>query len=255
MTARHDIHIASGDRVLVSVKGFEIPENRITVLLGESGIGKSLASKALYGLLSSDDLTITIDGMPYEDYVHRQEIVALKANSFFVFQEPSSHLNPLMTLGAQLDEGSLSVALHHEEILDQLFETSADEDVRRLLEIYPKPYRPSGGEKQRMLLAMAFKKIDVLFAHVNTESRELFVFDEPTGSLDNHDSAHHARLLDDQPHCRESQRFDASRCVQRTLAAARRHCASGFSAEGLSVLARIAKPGNCLAGVGSLVDH
>jgi ABC-type glutathione transport system ATPase component len=51
--------------------------------------------------------------------------------------------------------------------------------------VFPKPYRPSGGEKQRVLLAMAFKKIDVLMKTGGVGARSFFVFDEPTGSLDN----------------------------------------------------------------------
>ncbi|MDL1893620.1 ATP-binding cassette domain-containing protein, partial [Sphingobacteriales bacterium CHB3] len=107
MTIRRNIRIASGKRTLVSIDNFEIPENRITILLGESGIGKSLMSKALYGLLDPDELDITIDGEPYRTYLARPETVTLQHESFFVFQEPSTHLNPLMPLATQMREGSL----------------------------------------------------------------------------------------------------------------------------------------------------
>jgi ABC-type glutathione transport system ATPase component len=186
MAIKHHIRIAAGERTLVSIDEFEIPENRVTLLLGESGIGKSLASKAVYGILDSSELAITIGGEPYEKYLQRRDVRELRANSFFVFQEPSTHLNPLMTLDAQLNEGNLNAAPHQQEILNQLFEKSTADDIRRLLEVYPKPYRPSGGEKQRILLAMAFKKIDLLLANGTANSKELFVFDEPTGSLDNY---------------------------------------------------------------------
>ncbi len=183
MNARNDIHIAIADRTLVSIKNFTIPEDKITMLLGESGIGKSLISKAIYGLLDTDELSVTIAGEPYDKYLAQQETEDLRRNGFFVFQEPSTHLNPLLTLKAQLNEGSLASSSNESSILDELWSTSPA-DVRQLLEVYPKPYRPSGGEKQRMLLAMAFKKMDALIARGIT-SREMFVFDEPTGSLDN----------------------------------------------------------------------
>ncbi len=183
MNARSDIHIAIADRTLVSIKNFTIPEDKITLLLGESGIGKSLISKAIYGLLDTDGLSVTIDGEQYNTYLARQETQELRQNGFFVFQEPSTHLNPLLTLKSQLNEGSLSSSPNESLILGELWSTSPA-DVRQLLEVYPKPYRPSGGEKQRMLLAMAFKKIDALIAR-GISSREMFVFDEPTGSLDN----------------------------------------------------------------------
>jgi peptide/nickel transport system ATP-binding protein len=185
MAIKHHIRIAAGERTLVSIDAFEIPENRITLLLGESGIGKSLAAKAVYGILDPSELVITMDNEPYEKYLQRSDVRELRANSFFVFQEPSTHLNPLMTLDTQLNEGNLSAAPHQQEILDRLFDKFSADDIRRLLAVYPKPYRPSGGEKQRILLAMAFKKIDLLIANGAPLAKELFVFDEPTGSLDN----------------------------------------------------------------------
>jgi ABC-type dipeptide/oligopeptide/nickel transport system ATPase subunit len=53
------------------------------------------------------------------------------------------------------------------------------------MKVYPKPYRPSGGEKQRILLAMALEKIGMLPAAGADGPETMFVFDEPSGSLDN----------------------------------------------------------------------
>ena len=184
MSMRHRIHIAAGERTLVAMDDFSIEENRITLLLGESGIGKSLASKALYGILDTEELSIEIDGEPYAAYVNRPEVVAIRQNGFFVFQEPSTHLHPLITLQEQISEGSLAHVSHQQEILSRLWEKSSSEEIQNLLTVYPKPYRPSGGEKQRMLLVMAFKKLDLFLQRGNGVSRALFVFDEPSGSLD-----------------------------------------------------------------------
>jgi peptide/nickel transport system ATP-binding protein len=185
MSMTHNIHIAAGNRTLVSIADFQIPEHRITLLLGESGIGKSLIAKSLYGILDGNELTIAIDGKAYEDYLESEVTNEVRNNGFFVFQEPSTHLHPLLTLQSQLNEGTLAAAPHQTEILRQLWKTAPD-DVRSLLDVYPKPHRPSGGEKQRMLLAMAFKKIDQLLANGREVTHATFVFDEPTGSLDNH---------------------------------------------------------------------
>ncbi|MEO8168254.1 MAG: ATP-binding cassette domain-containing protein, partial [bacterium] len=76
--------------------------------------------------------------------------------------------------------------VNEETILGRLWEKSAPGDVQKILEVYPKPYRPSGGEKQRILLAMAFKKIDMMLAHGGALDYEMLIFDEPTGSLDNY---------------------------------------------------------------------
>ena len=181
----HSIRIAIEERVLVRIARFRIARNAITILLGESGIGKSLLAKALYGLLDPDDFSVTIDNENYRNYLARTETKSLQRQSFFVFQEPSTHLNPLLTLGEQLNEGSLADAPNEQEILRTLWRGAGEHAVRQLLPLYPKPYRPSGGEKQRMLIAMAFKKMDAVVAR-GREEDALFVFDEPSGSLDNY---------------------------------------------------------------------
>jgi peptide/nickel transport system ATP-binding protein len=179
----HAIRIRSQERELVAIDDFSIPEGKITFLFGESGIGKSLIAKALFGLLNYEDLAVTIDGHPYDAWLRLRETRVRRQTGFFVFQEPSSHLNPLMTLEEQLSEGSLRQGPPTLEVLGELWKQDRVEELRALLPIYPKPYRPSGGEKQRMLLGMAFKKIAQLSADGSSPS--LFVFDEPTGSLDN----------------------------------------------------------------------
>jgi peptide/nickel transport system ATP-binding protein len=186
-----DIRIAVDGRVLVDVRGFRIPHNRITMLFGESGIGKSLIARALYGLLDPEEFDVTVNNEPYDSYLARPEIRSMREHSFFVFQEPSSHLTPLLTLRDQLNEGTLAKAPPETELLRELWtrEGSSGEATSvpdKLLDIYPKPHRPSGGEKQRMFLVMALKKIDMMLAMKHTGADSVFVFDEPTGSLDNH---------------------------------------------------------------------
>jgi ABC-type glutathione transport system ATPase component len=180
------IRIAAGSRNLVDIDRFGIRENAVTFLFGESGIGKSLISRALFGLLAPEEYEIRINNESYERYVCGPWPAAFQENGFFVFQEPSTHLNPLLTIASQLHEGSLANAPDESPILRQLWSGVDDKTIRGLLEVFPKPYRPSGGEKQRMLLAMAFKKMDMMLAGPQPERPSLFVFDEPTGSLDNH---------------------------------------------------------------------
>jgi ABC-type glutathione transport system ATPase component len=180
-TIRHTIRIASSRRELVAIDGFTLEEGTLTFLFGESGIGKSLIAKALYGILGEEELDVRIDGRQYAEYLALPETRARRASSFFVFQEPSSHLNPLMTLEAQLAEGSLAGGPPTLEIARRLWEPGQEAELASLLTVYPKPHRPSGGEKQRMLIAMALKQLEKL----KPGQPNLFVFDEPTGSLDN----------------------------------------------------------------------
>ena len=178
------VSIATNGRTIVAVDDFTYAANRITFLFGESGIGKSMLCKAVYGLLDPDELDISVQNKPYREYRDSPRVRAIKQSSFFVFQEPSTHLYPLMRISEQLREGSIQDKRPEREILGRLWKTADEAKVQSVINVYPKPYRPSGGEKQRVLLAMAFKKIALLSASSSTLPT-FFVFDEPTGSLDN----------------------------------------------------------------------
>ncbi len=178
---RYRVHIKSWQRTLVNTDAFSLVPDEITVLFGESGIGKTLLAQAIFGLLDPEELHIRLNGQDYRDYLRSKEVKQLRENGFFVFQEPSTHLNPLLSIGEQLREGSLARATNERAVLEALWQKSFERQIAPLLKVYPKPFRPSGGEKQRFLLAMAFKKLSLR----NAGAPGLFVFDEPTGSLDN----------------------------------------------------------------------
>ncbi len=181
-----NINISDGSRILVHIDNFSFNKNKITFLFGESGIGKSMISKVIYGLLDPNELEIKINGKDYLEYLNYPVTQHIKQNGFFVFQEPSSHLNPLFKIKEQLNEGSIDQNLDEEFILQHLWDTTDDAAIKKIIGIYPRPYRPSGGEKQRILLVMAFKKINLALQNSDSSSSNLFIFDEPTGSLDNH---------------------------------------------------------------------
>lgn len=185
MSLQFNIRIAKHRRTFIAIDHFEFPEQKVTFLFGESGIGKSILSKAIYGLLNPLRLDIHINGDSYPDYLRSARTQKFREAGFFVFQEPSSHLNPLIRLQAQLREGSLADAPGEQEILRHLWNHAPEQEIRKLLEVYPKPHRPSGGEKQRFLLAMAFKKL-LRMQQEGRAQEGLYVFDEPSGSLDNH---------------------------------------------------------------------
>lgn len=185
MNQKFQVEIAKQGNTFIAIDHFEITQNKITFLFGESGIGKTMISKAIYGLLDPAALDVRVNGEDYPAYLAQEATRQFKENGFFVFQEPSTHLNPLVKLTDQIREGSLRSAPYERDILRHLWNGERDEAIRKILEVYPKPYRPSGGEKQRILLAMAFKKINLVLAQGADPRSCLFVFDEPTGSLDN----------------------------------------------------------------------
>lgn len=178
-----NIEIVKNGTRLVNIEKYRFPEGKITFLFGESGIGKTLANKAVFGLLNDEVLDVKINGMDYDAYKKHEICREFRENGFFVFQEPSSHLNPLLKISDQLTEGDLKESGNHVEILEKLWRKNRHRFYDQVIDIYPKPYRPSGGEKQRVLATMAFCKLDAV---KNFSDRNLFVFDEPTGNLDNY---------------------------------------------------------------------
>jgi ABC-type glutathione transport system ATPase component len=60
-----NIRIAAGGRTLAAIDRFTVRQNAVTFLFGESGIGKSLISRALFGLLPPEEYQITVNGQAY----------------------------------------------------------------------------------------------------------------------------------------------------------------------------------------------
>lgn len=177
MDDRFDIRVSSGSRLLVDVRGFSLRRGEITLLFGESGIGKSLIGKALFGIVDDPLLRVEINGIDADRYYAAPDVAASKKDGFFVFQEPSSHLNPLATLDAQMREGDLAACDDPVRVVGTLWGEDEQRDLARILPVFPTAYRPSGGEKQRILIGMAFEKME-LAASSGEQRRGLFVFDE-----------------------------------------------------------------------------
>ena len=180
---KFNISIYKADLPILSIENFRLVQGKINFLLGESGIGKTMISKSVFGILDPDKFQTKINNADYKTYLLEKDTIDLRQNGFFVFQEPSTHLNPLLKIGTQLKEGNLGTGKNEHALLKQLWKNSDEQHYLSLLKIYPKPYRPSGGEKQRFLLVMALKKID-RYLDIKTKTIPLFIFDEPTGSLD-----------------------------------------------------------------------
>ncbi len=178
------IKIQSNGNIIARIDNWDLQSGKITLLFGESGIGKSILSKAIYGLLDVDELQVFVNNKPYKEYLSQNFVKLIKANGFYVFQEPSSHLNPVLKLHEQLSEGSLGRTSLDKDDEKLLWNSPTDKTYSEIQDIFPQPFRPSGGEKQRILLSMAFRKINLFINSRINEENALFVFDEPSGSLD-----------------------------------------------------------------------
>jgi len=149
-------------------------------LVGESGSGKSVTSLAIMGLLPKGALELRAGSIDLEGFEITQasasEMRALRAMRLsMIFQEPMTALNPVLRVGAQIEEvlnmhTDLSAAEARQRTLDIMDQVHLP-DVERIYQSFP--HQLSGGQRQRIMIAMAL----VLDPH-------LLIADEPTTALD-----------------------------------------------------------------------
>ena len=151
----------------------KLDRGKTLVLLGESGSGKTTLGRLIVGLEKPDSGRILVDGeeVPYigsKAYINSK----LRGKLQMVFQDPSSSLDPFMTVRDIVSEPLTKLRLPRNEILRLVKETLElvgldDTFLNR------KPTELSGGQRQRVAIARA----------VITRP-ELVVLDEPTSALD-----------------------------------------------------------------------
>jgi peptide/nickel transport system ATP-binding protein len=149
-------------------------------VVGESGSGKSVMARAILRLLPEPHLRISggrilLDG---EDLAEAdpQRMRQIRGGQIaMVFQEPMVALNPLMTVGRQIDEilevhTRWNKAERHRRVI-AVFEDVRLPDPEFIVGAYP--HELSGGQRQRVMIAMSL----VL-------EPKLIIADEPTTALD-----------------------------------------------------------------------
>ncbi len=174
---------AVGEQEVVHGIDLYVEQGQILGLVGESGSGKSVSSLSILKLLP-EDAKITADEMIFDgiDLLSQteEEWQALRGDRIsMVFQEPMTSLNPVLTIGKQVEEGLLlheaetykdNKELRRERVLEVLAEAGLSHP-EKLLEKYP--HQLSGGMRQRVMIAIAM---------INRP--ELLIADEPTTALD-----------------------------------------------------------------------
>lgn len=153
------------EKEVVSDVSFEVPDGKIVAIVGESGSGKTMTALSIMDLLPNG---ASKNGKIASDNDAKKSIS-------MVFQEPMTSLNPLMTIGKQLNE----VLLLHEKMskkerYENVIKVIERVELDNADEIYKKyPHELSGGMRQRVMIAMALLK-----------KPKLIIADEPTTALD-----------------------------------------------------------------------
>ena len=187
------VEVVTPARTLRAVDGvtFSLGEGEVLGLVGESGSGKTLTCRAVIGLLPSRRLRIADGAIRLDGHditrLSEDEMRRVRGREIgMIFQNPTSHLDPLMTIGNQIAE-SLRVhdGLPAKEALEQAAELLRQvgvPDPRTRVHNYPHEF--SGGMRQRAMIAAALAC-----------RPRILIADEPTTALDVTVQAQILRLL------------------------------------------------------------
>ncbi|MDR1329012.1 MAG: ABC transporter ATP-binding protein [Oscillospiraceae bacterium] len=171
---------------LNAVRGVDLTLRRgeTLAIVGESGSGKSVTAKAVMGLRDSNqiikagEILYDLDGQVTDllKLTKKQMISQVNGRRIsMIFQDPTTALNPLLTIGYQLTEG---LRIHRKmsrkaawergvELLDEVGITQPRQCMKRY------PHHLSGGMRQRVVIAAAISC-----------DPEIIICDEPTTALD-----------------------------------------------------------------------
>ncbi len=181
-----DVKVGGSSVALLRNVSFQVEQGKVLGLVGESGAGKSMVGRVISGMLP-ENLRFSSGHVRFQG----EALTGKQARSFlgkriaFIPQEPLSALNPVFTIRQQMFEHLKYLGLPRKE-----WESYS---IARLTEVgLPDPgsmlgryaHQLSGGQCQRILIAMAF-----------SGDPELIVADEPTTALDVITQAQIIRIL------------------------------------------------------------
>lgn len=174
-------HFRTPDGINRAVDGvsFSVNAGETLAIVGESGCGKSVTSMSILRLIpeatGKSAGAIRFQGQNLLE-LSEEEMQDIRGNQIsMIFQEPMTSLNPVLTVGYQIDESlrlheGLSGEAARTKTVELLKMVGIPEPARRAQEF---PHQLSGGMRQRVMIAMALAC-----------SPKLLIADEPTTALD-----------------------------------------------------------------------
>ena len=166
-------------REVVHNVSFSIQRGEMLAFVGESGSGKTTTAQAIIGLLADnarrDAGRIVLNGEVISDWSDKRLNRLRGVSISLVPQDPGNSLNPVKTIGQQVEEilrlhQSLSAAERRQQVLNLLAKVGLSHPEQRFDQY---PHQLSGGMKQRVLIAIAIAL-----------QPDLIIADEPTSALD-----------------------------------------------------------------------
>lgn len=170
---------APGPVTILQDVSFELGRSEIVGIIGESGAGKSTLGNAILGLLAPGfqrvSGSIELDGRPVDTMAGDGDAIRGRRISA-IFQDHTASLDPLMSVGAQVQETILAInaSVSRRQARARAIELMARVGIPEPERRYGNyPHQFSGGQRQRAVIAVAL-----------AGSPDIIIADEPTSALD-----------------------------------------------------------------------